>query len=135
RRRFGNRTYYKEETRRLTWLGSLDVLRQDVSYAWRSLSRTPGFAILLIVTLALGIGVNAATFTLLDRLYLRAPAGVARPAEIHRIWTHVFRAENPFWTPSTSYPEARRLAELWGDSSRFAVTITTFPAMRLGGTS
>ena len=52
RRRFGNRTYYKEETRRLTWLGSLDVLRQDVSYAWRSLSRTPGFAILLIVTLA-----------------------------------------------------------------------------------
>ncbi|MBC7788915.1 MAG: hypothetical protein H7Z74_03120, partial [Anaerolineae bacterium] len=44
-RRFGNRTYYKEETRRMTWLGSLDVPRQDIAYAWRSITRTPGLTI------------------------------------------------------------------------------------------
>src|SRR5687767_14084132 len=53
RRRFGNRAYYQEETRKMTWLGSFDVLRQDATYAWRSLRRTPAFTVTVIVTLAL----------------------------------------------------------------------------------
>src|SRR5919201_1023166 len=64
RRRFGNRTYYKEETRRMTLLGSLDVLAQDARYAWRSITRTPTFTVTVALTLALGIGLNAAVFTL-----------------------------------------------------------------------
>src|SRR5262245_8377065 len=55
RRRFGNRTYYQEETRRTTWLGWLDVLQQDVSYGWRSIRRAPGLTAMVVVTLALGI--------------------------------------------------------------------------------
>jgi putative ABC transport system permease protein len=86
RRRFGNRTYYQEETRRMTPLAWLDVLRQDVRYGWRSIRRSPGFTLMIVVTLALGLGVNAATFTLLDRLYLRAPGGVVDPDGIQRLW-------------------------------------------------
>jgi hypothetical protein len=42
RRRFGNRTYYHEQTRSLTWLGRFDGRRQDSAYAWRSLRRARG---------------------------------------------------------------------------------------------
>jgi putative ABC transport system permease protein len=86
RRRFGNRTWYQEETRRLTWLGSLDVLRQDAGYAWRSIRRSPAFTITILVTLSLGIGLNAASFTLLDQIYLRAPAAVENPFGLRRLW-------------------------------------------------
>jgi predicted permease len=67
-------------------LGALDILRQDIRYAWRSIARTPGFAILVVVTFTLGFGVNAAAFTVLDTLFLRAPAGTTRPSELRRIW-------------------------------------------------
>jgi putative ABC transport system permease protein len=86
RRRFGNRTYYQEEVRRLTWLSSLDVLRQDFGYAWRSIRRSPGFTVMVVVTLALGLGVNAATFSVLDRVFLRAPSGVQDPEGLQRDW-------------------------------------------------
>lgn len=86
KRKFGNRTYWQEETRRMTWLGAMDGLVQDVRYSWRSLARMPGLALMIVVTLALGVGVNAATFTLLDQLYLRPPSGVQNASGLRRIW-------------------------------------------------
>jgi predicted permease len=70
----------------MPWLRSLDFFRQDLSYAWRSLRRTPGFTAMVVATLALGIGVNAAMFTFLDRVLLRNPSGVRDPDTIHRVW-------------------------------------------------
>ena len=86
RRHFGNRTYHKEATREATWLGWLDVLHQDARYAWRSLTRTPSFTAMVVVTLALGIGANGALFSFLDRLFVRMPAGVESPGELLRVW-------------------------------------------------
>ena len=77
--RFGNRTYYMEEARGQTWLGFIDVVRQDLGYAWRTTRRSPGFTVVVVLMLALGIGVNAATFSVLDRFYLRPPGGVEAP--------------------------------------------------------
>jgi predicted permease len=77
----------------------LDVLRQDFTYAARSLRRTPGVSITIILTLALGLGVNAAMFSLLDVLFLRRPAGVVNPDEIRRLWTfRKFRDAPQFWS-------------------------------------
>ncbi|MEO7083642.1 MAG: ADOP family duplicated permease [Gemmatimonadaceae bacterium] len=76
----------------------LDGMLQDVRYAARSLWRTPAVSITIILTLALGLGVNAAMFSLLDVIFLRPPAGVVRPAELRRVWSErTFRDGTRFW--------------------------------------
>src|SRR5690242_9900504 len=45
--------------------------RHDLAYSARSLRRMPGISLTIVVTLALGLGVNATLFSLLDRLFLR----------------------------------------------------------------
>jgi putative ABC transport system permease protein len=49
----------------------VDVLRQDVTFAWRLLTRSPVFAATAVVTLTLGIGANTAIFTVVDGVLLR----------------------------------------------------------------
>ena len=50
----------------------LENLLQDLGYAWRMFRRAPGFAVIAVVTLALGIGVNTAIFSTADAALLRA---------------------------------------------------------------
>jgi putative ABC transport system permease protein len=125
RRRLGNTTYYQEEVRRMTWLSQLDVLRQDVAFGWRSIRRNPGVTAMIVLTLALGLGVNAATFSFLDRMYLRPPDGVSRPDELRRYWFEVSAQRsydgNPFVTPGASFPAYRAIAQASGTPARFAL--------------
>src|SRR3954469_21486720 len=75
-------------TSRMTRFGGwLDAARQDLSYATRGLRRDPRFAAMVIATLSLGIGANAALFSLADRLFFRQPAGVVGPGELRRLYT------------------------------------------------
>jgi len=50
---------------------AMDTLRQDLTLAFRKIRRAPGFALVAILTLALGIGGNAALFSLVDGVLLR----------------------------------------------------------------
>lgn len=86
RRQFGNVTRYREEAREMSPLAWLDRLRQDLGYAWRGLRREPAFTLVVMVTLGLGVGLNAAVFSLLDRLFVRPPVGVESATELRRLY-------------------------------------------------
>src|SRR5215469_8628632 len=59
-------------------------LFQDLRYAFRRLRQSPGFALVCILTLALGIGANTAIFTLVDAVMLKS-LPVANPNELYRL--------------------------------------------------
>jgi predicted permease len=81
RARFGSQAYYMEETRKMTPLGWLDALGQDLRYAWRNLLRAPAFTIVAVLSLAIGIGANSAIFGLLYSLLLQ-PLPVSHPEQL-----------------------------------------------------
>src|SRR5882672_6973256 len=68
-------------------IAAFDRLQQDLAYAVRGLRRSPGFTATVIVTFALGIGANAAIFSILDLVYLKPPAGVVKPDQLYRVYT------------------------------------------------
>ena len=68
----------------------MNSLLQDIRYALRQLTKAPGFAATVIITLALGIGANTAIFTIFDQVLLRT-LPVRNPKELVRFeWTGAF---------------------------------------------
>src|SRR6185503_14633157 len=63
-----------------------DRLRPDLVYSMRSLTRVKGLSLTIVITLALGIGANATLFSLLDRVFLRMPGGIAQPEQVRRFY-------------------------------------------------
>src|SRR5262245_28639347 len=59
----------------------MQTLRQDLRYGARMLLKKPGFTLIAVVTLALGIGANTAVFTLIERAFLR-PFPIAEPERV-----------------------------------------------------
>jgi predicted permease len=87
-RTFGNSTIVQEQVLETWSLNWLQRLIQDIRFATRQIVRAPGFAIIAILTLALGIGANNAVFTLTHALLL-STLPVQDPGQLVRLAINV----------------------------------------------
>ena len=84
----------------------MSTILQDLSFAIRQLRRSPGFAVTVILTMALGIGANSTVFGVIDAVVLR-PLNLPRPQQL----VSLVNVTNTGNIPFHSYPDYRDLRD------------------------
>lgn len=98
---------------------AFDTLRQDVSYAVRSLLRAPAFAIVTILTLGLGIGANSAIFSIVNGVILR-PLDYPKPDQLMYLTTAFPNLGfDQFWVSPPEFFEFQELNQSFAEVGAF----------------
>ncbi|HEV2115677.1 MAG TPA: ABC transporter permease [Terriglobales bacterium] len=97
----GSTEAIKEEVRGAGWENMLETCAQDLRYALRALRKSPGFTIVAVLTLALGIGANASLFSVVNTVLLQ-PLPFKNPSRLMMLFEglpQVGSPKIPFSTP------------------------------------
>jgi predicted permease len=121
--KFGGVEATKEEYRAERGFLLIENLLQDVRFGFRALRKSPGFTIVAVLTLALGIGANTAIFTLLNQALLRL-LPVKNPQELVQIQWHGEHNTDSMGTGTVSYPFYRDIRDR---SQVFSGVLCRFP--------
>src|SRR5213082_4130906 len=98
----------------------MDNLLRDVRHAIRNLMRTPGFALVTILTLALGIGANTAIFSVVNAVILR-PLGYPHPEQLVYISTQFPKMGfDQFWVSPPEFLEFQERTRAFSTVGSFA---------------
>jgi predicted permease len=87
RRRFGAYALHKEDTWTADLAAWLETLLAEMRYALRGFANNPGFTAVAAITLALGIGMNSAIFSVVDAVMLR-PLPYPQPQRLVALWEY-----------------------------------------------
>jgi predicted permease len=100
----------------------MDLFWQDLRHALRGLARTPGFTLVSVLTLALGIGANTAIFSIVNGVVLR-PLGYPKPEQLMFLTTQ-FPAQGffQFWVSPPEFFEFRELTQSFSDVGAFTTS-------------
>lgn len=105
----------------------LERLAQDVRYGVRALAKNPAFTLVAVATLTLGIGTNAAMFSLLDQIVLRL-LPVKQPERLMKVTKQGNNYANSFGADRISWPmfeDLRTRNQVFSDMfCRFPATVT-----------
>lgn len=108
RRELGNATLVRETTRDQWGWRWLEDLLQDFRFAAHGLRRSPGFALTIVLTLALGVGANVTMLGVVRMLLFHTPVHVLHPENVMRV-NAVDKGGNPP-IDTANYPGYQRLA-------------------------
>ncbi len=105
--------------------------RDDLHFAWRGVRREKLVATFIVLTLALGIGANAAMFGVIDRLLIRGPEYIIRPGEVVRVFRTVHTDARGDLTNSSHgwvmYDLLRQQKQFFQGAAGYAVDPVGFP--------
>jgi predicted permease len=104
-RQFGNRTFLKEVSRDMWGFRWLEILWQDMRYSLRMLMKKPGFTIMAVLTVALGIGATTAIFSVVYAT-LYEPMPYPKPEQLVMVWSQGSQGRNS--TSAGDYLEWKR---------------------------
>jgi putative ABC transport system permease protein len=114
RRQFGNQTWLKEVSREMWSLNSIETLIQDLRYGARMLLKNPGFTLIAVITLAIGIGANTAIFSVVNSVLLR-PLNYPDSERILTLWEDHTRRDGPQreWTSPPGFQDWREMRNVF----------------------